>query len=196
MYTLDKCNSDGQLKTDSQLTSIDFENGVFKFNNLKITSSGMYVLLISLKTTNGEYAFDCVSKSILVQQAQQAITINDDYPPGIVFKFSGNFSDHKSKLESYKTIFYNCIIEKYNITVSRSLSIYEGSIMLNTDGSGTASNLASMKEFIAAGFSLGDGVKLVSANLFDSEYIFDSGSANTANSISQKQSATEQVFTE
>lgn len=201
MVSLSSCQSSGQLKLDLFTAVVNLTEGVFKINNLYITKSGMYLLAISLKSSLNDYSLSCVSKSILVKQQTTNIAIDDETLPSLYFRFNGTFSNYKSKTELFKAMFHNCIFEKFNLVPTRTHAVYEGSIMISSSAKGTPSNLAQMKSLISSGgFALDSNIKLLSATLFDKEYVFISDTGSSVNSGSivqiaqQQQAKNEQVI--
>ncbi|CAF0814130.1 unnamed protein product, partial [Brachionus calyciflorus] len=166
MYQLDSCETGGKLQVNSLNTSANLADGLFSFENLYITKSGMYLLIISIKSSDNEYSFSCVSKSVTVSNTQ--VILDDTIYPSTFLRFSGNFADYKDKTELIKAKFFNCYLAKYGLTITTPMSVYEGSIMINFDYSGTAEGVTQFSQDVSKGISM-DGLKLISATLNDKE---------------------------
>ena len=165
MYQLDKCQSNGQLKIDMTNTSANLVDGVFSFENLYITQSGMYMLSIMIRTSNDEFSFNCLSNSITVTETQAVL--DDTVIPSTVLKFQGNFADFKDKVENIKAKFFNCYVVKNGLTITTPISVYEGSIMLNCDVSGSVDGMTKFGQDVVKGIELETGMSLISATVND-----------------------------
>jgi hypothetical protein len=195
MFSLPKCQSEGRLVSDSSTTvSFDPTTGQASFVDFKITNTGMYLLMINVRTVgSNDYNFNCFSKPVIVKEPEQNIRLTateETSTPNFYFKFDGNFDTlTPEKIEQYKSIFYNCVILKYKLTLSRELALYKGSIVADAYITGSSSSLTSLLNDLNAnkGFSLETGVDLLYADIFSTNYVFRSQSNNNGNGDSGNQ---------
>ncbi|RNA22384.1 RNA-directed DNA polymerase from mobile element jockey-like [Brachionus plicatilis] len=165
IYQLDKCQPEGTLNTNVSNATALFSNGLINFENLLITKSGMYRLIISIQTTNDDYSFSCISNSIIVTKNQ--IYLDYTTIPSSYLTFDGNFHDYKNMVEDIKNIVYNCYLEQFSLTLKTPISVYEGSVMINFDYSGDPDRMTAFGQNISQGVEIVPGLSLVSAILND-----------------------------
>jgi len=180
MFTLPKCQSGGTLEAASA-TSVFFDSqtGQATFANFSITSTGMYLVLINVQTVgSNDYNFNCFSKPIIVKEQEKNIQFEiteETSIPNFYFKFDGDFDAlTPEKIEQFKSIFYNCIILKYNLTLSREIAVYKGSIVVDTFVSGQPAMFSNLIQDLnsTSGFSLENGIDLLYAKIFDSKRVY------------------------
>lgn len=153
---------------------IDDLNGTVTFVDLLIDKPGMYLLNITIGTNDFEYNFWCTTKLILVKNSLKFINLDDEEEPNFYLKFNASFNNYAYELDHFKSIIYNCLIEEYNLTLIRKLSIYEGSIMVNMGlEEESPTNVAMMMKFLQKGFNLTRNFDLVDINLYDEQYVVE-----------------------
>lgn len=129
---LEKCGSSGKLNASSSTVSFSASTGLASFNRLSITSRGMYLLFINVKTIGtNSYDFNCISTPIIIKEPTETIGQDETLDPNIILKFTGNFSEQKNNLNHYESMIFNCFLVKYNLKMTRFISLYEGSIIIN-----------------------------------------------------------------
>ena len=127
LYSLSKYQPSGSFITSNTTAVFDPSQGVAAFNNLIITKKGMYVLALSVYSTNGEFSFSCLSNSILITSALQSYpSCSSDSTPNVILKFNGNFSAIEP--ERVKSAVYNMMLNQ-NVTLG-CVSAYAGSVMV------------------------------------------------------------------
>lgn len=167
IHQLEKCQPEGTLLVDSLNRLDNLETGLFSFENLKITKTGLYLLSISFKTSDLDYEFSCLSKSLIVSREKRVL--DDTVMPSSYFTFGGNFENFKHKTENIKAAMYNCYLEKYSLDLLTPISVYSGSVMVNFDFTGNAQNVTLFGQDVAAGIEILPGLPLISAILNDKE---------------------------
>ena len=171
IHQIDKCQPEGNLLVDSINKLENFEKGLFTFENLKITKTGMYLLSIKFKTSDDDYDFSCLSKSLIV--ARENRILDDTVMPSSYFTFAGNFDNYKDKTELIKAAMYNCYLEKYTLDLLTPISVYSGSVMINFDFTGNAQNMTLFGQDVAAGIEIIPGLSLTSAILNDKQIVVE-----------------------
>ena len=83
----------GLLNVANATVKFDSTSGLAQFDNLIITEPGMYVLTLSVYTTNSNYDFSCYSKSITVLKTGTVLPpYNVNSPPDYVLKYEGDYN--------------------------------------------------------------------------------------------------------
>lgn len=132
LLSLDKCGSSGTLNSLYSTVTFSTSTGLASFNDLSITSRGMYLLLVNVKTVGtNDYNFNCVSTPIQTKESNEVVGLDESLDPNVILTFTGNFSEQKSKLNHFQSMIFNCLLVKYNLKMTRFISLYEGSIKIN-----------------------------------------------------------------
>ena len=150
--SLSKCQAPGLLKS-SNVSSVTFDtsSGIANFSNFYITESGMYVMLINVRSESGSVRTTCYSEPIVVKKAFKTLTIDTNSAPNLYLNFSGNYGQLSAdQLKKLKTYFYNCLVLPYNLVTSDSVFVYRGSVIIAThmDSSTSAGSLQSMASYL------------------------------------------------
>ena len=83
----------GLLNVANATVQFDSSNGLAQFDNLIITEPGMYVLTLTVYTTNSNYDFSCFSKSITVLKTGTVLSSYDaNSPPDYILKYEGDYN--------------------------------------------------------------------------------------------------------
>ena len=129
---MEKCGSSGKLNASISTVSFSASTGLASFNGLSITSRGMYLLLINVKTIDtSSYEFNCISTPIIAKEPTETVGQDGTLDPNIILTFTGNFSEHKKDLSNYESMIFNCFLVAYNLKMTRFISLYQGSIIIN-----------------------------------------------------------------
>jgi hypothetical protein len=154
--------------------TFDESKGIASFNNLKISQKGMYLILVDVRTVNtNQYNLFCISTPIIVKTSTQTLMSAENDAPNIYLTFSGNFTNNKQNLKHFESMLYNCLLVNHDLTMDRSITLYEGSIKAVLSSSGTAQSFANLISDLA-NFTLADDVFLVSGTILDQNYNFSS----------------------
>lgn len=188
LFQYSKCNLNGTLRIENNSTLIDPIKGLIWLNNLSIDKSGMYLLILNIKSSNQDYNLNCTTNSILVKSSAKTLVLDEQAIPNFYLKFEANFTQHENNIEEYKALVYNCLILKHDLTLNREITVYEGSIMVNTALEGATSNINYLKEELIEGFDLVQNVSLKSVNFFDRAFDVKVDSTNsTTITVTQNQ---------
>jgi hypothetical protein len=153
------------------VTAFDLAKGLALFKDLYITQSGMFLLQINVKSINTpEYDFKCFTKAIIVKPAYRQISVSNEIQPNFELVFNGDFDSYSSnEIEEFKAQVYNCLVEKYNLSLTREFVAFKGSIRMSTGLSGSSEDLTNLGTDLSSGFTLSDGTELTSASLLDQD---------------------------
>jgi hypothetical protein len=113
------------------------------------------------------------------------MTIGNMQTPNIIFSFNASYPDNLPRMELFKTMFYNCLFAKYNITITQQIVATQGSIVMSGSGVPNAAAGASAASDLTSGtFSL-NGFNVQSATLFDSAVVTQSSESVAAAASAQ-----------
>ena len=89
-------------------------------------------MLVNVKTVGAnDYNFNCVSTPIQTKESNEVVGLDESLDPNVILTFTGNFSEQKSNLNHFQSMIFNCLLVKYNLKMTRFISLYEGSIKIN-----------------------------------------------------------------
>ena len=126
---------------------------------------GMYLIEVAVKTSNNEFFLKTISKPIIVKRVSESIVLRETNPPNMYLQFSSNFTQLTEQSDVIKAIIYNSFISKYNLTLTRAISLYDGN-MANL-AIQVSSNAAKLENEWKDGFVLIDNVNLVKVTILD-----------------------------
>ena len=161
----DRCQPKGILEKILDNSTVYFKTSQIYFLNLSINQTGMYRFNISVRTVNNEYAFSCLTRTVIV--SQEEMVLDNTTIPSSYFTFGGKFQDYKKMVEEIRSIMYNCYIERFSLRLKTPISVYEGSVMVNFDYSGSPERLTEFGENITQGLEILRGLQLISTTLND-----------------------------
>lgn len=167
VFSLYTCGVPGTIQSDLVYSTIDTNTSSIMFNNLELDATGGYILLASIRSTNNEYNLNCRSNSIIVKNSSMNFEINDDIDPNIVLIFKADYQANLHNIEMFKSMFYNCIYNKYKLVKTRSIMVYNGSIGINSGATGSVDQISSLAAEIKNGSFNFNGFTLESAIIFD-----------------------------
>ena len=136
----------GKLSIQNASVTFDPVTGLAEFNNLAISSDGMYVLTFSVLTTNNEYSFSCFSKYIEV--TSKTVNYDSTQAPNYVLKYEGDINSI-NEAEVTANVYNYMLI--YNVSVA-GVSVTSGSVYItfySNDGSNALIN-----SLVTAGLSV------------------------------------------
>ncbi len=196
LLSMSKCQAPGALKSSNSTTvSFDLKTGMARFSNFYINDTGMYVVLINVRTLSGSQRLTCHSEPIVAKQAFNTETIDTSSQPNLKVNYSGDYSQLSNKeLKQMKAIFYNCVIAPYSLVTTDTVYIYKGSVMISIyySSSTSATSQASLSAYFQSSSFLSlfpslslnsvtaNGLTLVSYSYSSSS---GSGSGNSGGSV-------------
>ena len=160
LHSLGYHRASGQLSVVNSSVNFDPEQGIASFNNLQINAKGMYILVFSVYSTNGEYSFKCLSKSITVTAADDiAMSYSTNSAPEYIIKFEGEYDSIDG--DEVKANVYNFMLG-YNIGIG-NIQVYQGSVYVSFYSSEFNSNLTDT--LIASGLTVDPNLSFSYANI-------------------------------
>lgn len=111
--------------------------GKASFQNLNITSVGMYLIRFKIWSSNDEFEFMCFSKVITVVEALSALDYSTDIPPNYVLKFDGDFNGIDES--SVKANLFNFMLN-YGVIMA-GMNVYSGSVYVSGYSSSVSNNI-------------------------------------------------------
>lgn len=171
---MSQCSPNGSLFYSLNEILVNNEYKFIYFNNISINQSGMYLLKAIIRSTDGEYDFSCLSSSILVKKESYKKYLNFEMSPNIFLKFEHDFNENQNRLHEFRTLFFNCIVQRFNMRLKNEINIYPGSIMINAELEGSIENFAVITDFLMEGFSLSENISLASFDILDNNYTISS----------------------
>ena len=174
MFSLGYYPGKGNLSTSNTTVTFDQTTGLALFTNLAITKSGMYLISITVASTNNEYSLQCYSNLIQIKQAKAVLkSYSSEVEPDYVLKFNGNYSQIDPN--EIKANIYNYISD-YGVNIA-GITSYPGSVFVafySDDSSDTLIN-----QLIAAGINISSSLTFVSISLNGNTFIC----SNCSNSV-------------
>ena len=184
MFELSSCHRNGTLSSNESFATIDKSQSKVNINNLFMSNTGMYILRALIKSSDSSYNLKCYSNAILILAPNTNLSINDDLEPNVFLSFDENYDSVVSSglLEHFKAKFYNCIFEKYGLVQTRSITVYKGSVKVNSGISGSATGINDLGSDIANGtFASEFGLTIKSAQLMGKDIITSAPEENGNN---------------
>jgi hypothetical protein len=114
--------------------------GKASFQNLNITSVGMYLIRFKIWSSNDEFEFMCFSKVITVVDTLSALDYSTDTPPNYVLKFDGDYSE--IDVSSVKANLFNFMLN-YGVLMA-GMNVYSGSVYVSGYSSGISNNITDL----------------------------------------------------
>lgn len=165
MYILGYYPAKGALVTTSSQVTFDTSTGLALFKDLQITKSGMYLLSVSVSTTNNEFSSQCFSKPIQIKAATAVIpSFDSGTQPEYIIKFNGSYSSINPA--EIKANVYN-YISNHGVNIG-GMSCYAGSVYVTFYSSDSSSTLVS--SLISAGLNISSSLAFVSASINGNTY--------------------------
>lgn len=184
MYTMSNCQSNATFSSTSNRAIIDPSKSQIIFQELMFNGTGMYVLEAEIKSSDDDYDFKCYSYGVMIREPNKTLTIDDSVKPNVIIKFDKDFNTvvANREIEHVKSQFYNCIIDRYGLDLTSSISVYAGSVVASasiaTDNAGQILKLSNEIEKIDF------GMRIIKASILESDVITEKsdGSDNTGGS--------------
>ena len=131
--SLSKCQPLGALKSSNKTTvSFDVRTGMAHFSNFYINDTGMYIVLINVRTLSGSESLTCYSEPVVAKSAFTTATIDTSSQPNLNVNYSGDYSQlTANEKKQMKAIFYNCVVSPHALVTDDTVHIYKGSIMFS-----------------------------------------------------------------
>lgn len=190
MFELSSCQRNGTLSSNESYATINKSQSKVNINNLFMSNTGMYILRALINSSDSSYNLKCYSNAILILAPNTTLSLNDDLDPNVFLSFNENYDSVVSNglVEHIKAKFYNCIFEKYGLVQTRSITVYKGSVMVNSGISGSAANINQLSSDIINGtFASEFGSTIKSAQIMGKDIIkapSDQNGDNGSNSAS------------
>ncbi|CAF0756351.1 unnamed protein product [Brachionus calyciflorus] len=165
LYVLPKNLTTGILRSASNLVEVDTETSSVKLLDLYLSSSGMYLIEIIIRSKDNEYFLKSLSKAIIVKPVGRTIVLSDAEAPVLYLRFNKDITTDTSNAEIYKATIYNSFVHKYNLTLTRAIYLYD-TYMANL-GFSLGPSLNGLRSELNNGFVLANGISLTNATLND-----------------------------
>lgn len=165
----------------------------------------MYVLEAGIRSNDSEYDLKCYSYAVMIREPNKTVTVDDSFEPNVVIKFNKDFNTvvANRQIEHIKSQFYNCIIAKYGLELTSSISIYAGSVVASASISGgNANQITMLSQDILSG-KLSFGMPYKSVSILDASVMGENaggdvssgGSNGTTSTVSVGTTTTESTST-
>lgn len=184
MYTLSNCDSNGTLNSELTRAAIDTNTSQVIFFDLAFNTTGMYVLEAQIKSSDQAYDFKCFSYGVMIKRPNITLTVDDSSGPNVVIKFNESYSKVVAdrKTEHIKSQFYNCIIDKYGLELTSSISVYEGSVVAAASiGLNNPDGVTQLSSDILSG-QLNFGMPYKSVSILNTDVIIEKSSGGSDSS--------------
>lgn len=170
---MSKCTAAGSLNSSTSQVIFDSNTGLATFTNLVFSSSGSYVLSFSVRSSSNEFNFNCLSKKILVTSDTLVVPSTQ---PNVRISFDADYNKNLENIEAFKSMFYNCLILKFNISLTSDIYAYAGSIVFeaNIADSSNVSGLVTETQT----FCLNSNTCIKSASILGNSYTYQSNAAS------------------
>lgn len=183
------------MSDNATVAGFDVANGVAILNNLYVTKSGSYMLLVTVKTVNtNDYNFQCYTKGILVTPPNTYMPMTGcNQEQNVKFTLKGVFSALSTvQVEILKAQIYNCFILPHNLVITCPMNAYSGSVVVTTQlsDSNSVSSVNSMSSGTSSGFTSEEGYPLTSVSVQGSTVYSSDGSSSSSDSNSKSKEST------
>ena len=102
------------------------------FSNFYINDTGMYIVLINVRTLSGSESLTCYSEPVVAKSAFTTATIDTSSQPNLNVNYSGDYSQlTANEKKQMKAIFYNCVVSPHALVTDDTVYIYKGSVMVS-----------------------------------------------------------------
>lgn len=92
LHSLGYYKASGELTLANSTAEFDPSTGSAAFNNLAVTEPGMYLLTLTVGTSDNSYNFKCFSKTIeIIRSGTVLESYDSNLAPNYVFKYDGDF---------------------------------------------------------------------------------------------------------
>lgn len=130
LQSFTKCSPKGYLSSQNSIVNFDSSSGLATFINIYFTYPGSYILSFNVKSSNGQYDFKCSSSKVLVTSST---LLTPETPSNVIISFDADYKQKLNQIENYKAMFYNCFINKFNLSLYTDIYDYAGSVVFETN---------------------------------------------------------------
>ncbi|CAF0710276.1 unnamed protein product [Brachionus calyciflorus] len=168
IYGISKSQPSGVLRSTTNMIEINSQSSSIKLLDLSIDSPGMYLIEFIVVTSNNDYFLRNTSRPVIIKRSDQNIILNEQNEPNIYLEFDSSFDQSGEKANIIRAIIYNSFVNKYNLTLTKEISLYDGK--LANFAVELSINLAKLENEWNNGFKLIDNVNLIKARIVEQDY--------------------------